>query len=299
MPTIGFLRSTPSAPFAHLLTAFRAGLNETGFVEGTNVTIEQRYADNHYERLPALAAELLRHPVAVIVANGVAAKAARAASASLPIVFVSADDPVRVGLVTSLNRPGGNSTGVTFFGGAQLDAKRLELLRDLVPSAAVLAALVDPACPGSAGAAPNAVAAGHAIGRQVWVVKAASERELDPAFAAIVEAGAGALMVSGSPFFTSQRQRIVTLAARHRIPAIYDQRDFVAAGGLISYSGSFTGAYREAGIYAGRILKGAVPGEMPVQQPTTFDLVINLKTAAALQLDVPPSMLLRASDVLR
>jgi putative ABC transport system substrate-binding protein len=297
MPVIGYLRSTPSAPFAHLVSALREGLNEAGFVEGQNVAIEYRYADNHPDRLPALVADLVRRGVAVIVGNSLAAEAAKTATATIPVVFVSGDDPVKSGLVASLNRPGGNLTGVTFFGGGQLDTKRLELLRDLVPNAAVIAVLTDPSTR-FVSELPNVEAASRSIGRQLVVVNAASEGEFETAFERIVQAGAGALMVSGSPFFTSQSRQLVTLASRHAIPAIYDQKDFVVAGGLISYSASFTGAYRQAGLYAGRILKGAKPTELPVLLPTLFELVINLKTAKALGVSVPNTLLVSANEVI-
>ena len=297
--TVGFLRSTPAQPFTHLVTAFREGLGETGFVEGQNVAIEYRWANNHLDRLPALAAELVRLPVAVIVGNSLAAEAARAATKTIPIVFVTADDPVGRGLVTSLSHPGGNLTGVTFFGGGQLGAKRLELLHELVPKASVIAILLDPNWPGSNAELPEAQTAARAMGLRTVPVRAANERQLEPAFAAIVRAGAGALLVAGSPLFSSNSRPLVALAARHAIPAIYDLRDHVAAGGLISYSASFTGAYRQAGVYTGRILKRAKPSELPVLQPSTFELAINLKTARLLGLTIPQSMLVRADELIQ
>ena len=296
LPAIGFLRSTPSAPFAHIITAFRQGLNETGFVDGQNVTIEQRWADNHPDRLPGLAADLVRRQVAVIVGNS--PEAAKAATSTIPIIFVTSNDPVALGLVTSLNRPGGNITGINFLAN-QLGGKRLGLLLELVPKAAVIAFLMDPSRRTSLAELPEVEAAARTIGRKIVVVKAANEREFEPAFATIVQAGAGALVVGGSPLFTSQSRQLVALAARHSIPAIYDLRDHVAAGGLISYGASLADAYRQAGVYAGRILKGAKPAELPVLQPTTFELVINLKTAKALGLAVPQSVLLRADEVIK
>ena len=296
IPAIGFLRSTPSAPFAHIVTAFRQGLNETGFVDGQNVTIEQRWADNHLDRLPGLAADLVRRQVAVIVGNS--PEAAKAATSTIPIVFVTSQDPVASGLVTSLNRPGGNIMGVNFFGN-QLGGKRLGVLLELVPKAAVIAFLMDPGQASAVAEFPEVVAAAGTMGRKVMVAKAASEREFEPAFATFVQAGAGALVVGGSPLFTSQSRQLVALAARHSIPAIYDMRDHVAAGGLISYGASLADAYRQAGVYAGRILKGAKPAELPVLQPTKFELVINLKTAKALGLTVPQSVLLRADEVIK
>jgi putative tryptophan/tyrosine transport system substrate-binding protein len=244
MPVVGFLRSTPAEPFAHLVTAFRQGLNDAGFVEGENVAIEYRWADNQLDRLPDLATDLVHRQVAAIVGNSLAVLAAKVATATIPLVFVAADDPVKGGLVDSLSRPRSNVTGVTFFGGGQLNAKRMELLRDLVPQAAVIAVLIDPHYPAAEAELPNVVAAGQAIGRQIVVVRAANEREFDTAFATILQAGAGALLVSGSPVFTSQRRHLVTLAVRHAIPAVYDQREFVISGGLISYAASVTDAYR-------------------------------------------------------
>jgi putative ABC transport system substrate-binding protein len=298
MPVVGFFRSTPAAPSQHLVAALRQGLNEEGFVEGKNVVIEQRWADNRLDRLPDLAADLVHRQVAAIVGNSLAVDAIKAATTTIPIVFITGDDPVKTGLVASLNRPGGNLTGVTFFGGWQLGAKRLEVLSDLISKAAVFAVLGDVSYPASEAGLPAVEAAGRALGRQIVVVKVSSEREFEDAFAKIVQAGAGALLVSGSPFFTSQRRALVALAARHAIPAIYDQRDFVVDGGLMSYSASFTGAYRQAGIYVGKILKGAKPSELPVLQPTTFEFVLNLKTAKALGLDAPQSIQLRADEVI-
>ena len=298
MPVIGFMRSTPSAPFAHLLPAFREGLHDEGFDEGRNVVIEQRYADNRLDRLPELADDLVRREVSVIVANSLAATAARAATAAIPIVFVTGDDPVRAGLVVSLARPGGNLTGVTFFGLGNLTSKRLEMLHELVPKAEIIAFLIDPTYPGSEADLPAVEAAARALGLRSLATRVRSEGEFEAAFAGFVHAGAGAVLVSGSPFFTSQRWELVALSARHALPTMYDQRDYVAAGGLISHAASFAGAYRQAGVYAGRILKGARVSELPVLQPTTFELAVNLKTAKALGLSIPPSILLRASEVL-
>jgi putative ABC transport system substrate-binding protein len=298
MPVVGLLRSTPAAPFAALVAALRQGLGDEGYVEGRNVAIERRYADNQLDRLPGLAADLVHRQVSVIVGNTAAVEAARAATATIPIVFVIGEDPVKSGLVASLNRPEANLTGVTFFGGSQLNAKQLELLRDLVSKTSVFAVLGDINYPAFEAGLPALETASRALGRQMVVVKISSEREFEGAFAEIVQAGANALLVSGSAFFTSQRRALVALAARHAIPAIYDQRDFVVDGGLISYSASFTGAYRQAGTYVGKILKGAKPSELPVLQPTTFELVLNLKTAKTLGLEVPPTLLARADEVI-
>ena len=298
VPAIGFLRSTPYAPFADLLTAFRKGLNETGFVDGQNVKIEQRYAENHYDRLPGLAADLIRRRVRVIVGNIAAVNAARAATKTIPILFAIGEDPIKLGLVTNLSRPEGNVTGITFFGGGLLNAKRLELLSSLVPKAKIIGALRDPKNRGFENELPYLRATGRAVDKEIVVVNAETEDELEPAFAAIVRAGAQALLISGSPFFSSRREEIVALAARYSLPAIYDLRDFVTAGGLISYAASIAEAYRQAGIYAGRILKGAKPSDLPVVQPTTLELVVNLKTARKLGITFPESVLARADEVI-
>jgi putative ABC transport system substrate-binding protein len=297
VPVVGFLRSTPAKPFAHIVAAFLQGLNEMGFVEGQNVVVEQRWADNQLDQLPALAADLARLRPAVIVGNAPAVEAVRSAAATIPIVFVIGGDPVALGLVTSLSRPGGNLTGLTFWGN-RLGAKRVEMMRELVPGISVIAALVDPKFPEAVVESRDVEEAGRTIGQKIVPVNAGSEREFDTAFASIVQAGAGALVVIGSPLFTSKSQTLVALSARHAIPTIYDQRDYVAAGGLISYSTSFTDAYRRAGVYAGRILKGARPSELPVLQPTTFELVINLKTVKAFGLTVPPTLLATADEVI-
>jgi ABC-type uncharacterized transport system substrate-binding protein len=297
MPVVGFLRTTPAEPFAHIVAAFRQGLKEEGFVEGQNVAIEQRWADNQVDQLPGLAADLVRRQAAVIVGNGPAVEAARGAAATIPIVFVIGGDPVAQGLVTSLNRPGGNLTGLTFFGN-RLGAKRVEMLRELVPATTVIAALIDPNFPEAVAELREVEEAGRTIGQKIVPVNAGNEHEFDAAFTSIVQAGAGALVVIGSAFLTSKSRTLVALSARHAIPAIYDIRDYVAAGGLISYSTSFTNACRQAGVYAGRILKGVKPSDLPVLQPTTFELVINLKTAKALGLEVPPSLLARADEVI-
>jgi putative tryptophan/tyrosine transport system substrate-binding protein len=297
MPVIGFLRSTTAAGSAHLVAAVRQGLGEAGFVEGQNVAIEWRWADDQRDRLPGLAADLVRRQVAVIVANGIAAMAAMVATATIPIVFITGFDPVRTGLVASLGRPEGNVTGVVFTV-TDLTAKRLGLLHELIPKAAVIAVLLEPNQPEIGVELQEVEAAGRAIGRKILIVKAASEREFNAAFATIVQAGAGALLFGGGPVFLSQRRQLVALAARHALPASYVSREYAEVGGLMSYGPSLTDSYRRAGIYAGRILKGAKPAELPVELATKFDLVINLATAKAIGLDIPPMLLARADEVI-
>jgi putative ABC transport system substrate-binding protein len=298
MPAIGFLRSSPAAPFAHTVTAFRQGLADMGFVEGRNVAIEQRWADNRLDRLPGLAAELVRREVAAIVGNLAAVKAAQAATGTIPIVFVVGNDPITHGLVSSLSRPEGNVTGVTFFGGSELNSKRMELLHELVPAGKVIAVLVDPSDASSASGWLDAEAAGRALGRRTERIEVAGEGELDAAFARMEAVEAGAMLVGGSPFFTSHRRKLVELAARHTLPTIYDLREYAEAGGLVSYAASLAGAYRQAGAYAGRILKGEKPADLPIQNATQIELVVNLNTAKALGLTVPPSLLARADEVI-
>ena len=297
-PIIGFLNSASPAAFAHFVAAFRRGLNETGYVEGQNVAIEYRWAEGQFERLPGMAFDLVRRQVAVIAATGspAVAHAAKAATASIPIVFLSFD-PVRDGLVASLNRPGGNATGVSLFP-TVLGAKRLELLRELVPNSAVVGLLVDPGSPESTRQLSKVEAAARTIGQQIAVFNAGSEAEFDRVFVTLPEQRVGALLVVGSAFFTSQRDKIVALAAQYRIPTIYEWREFTTAGGLISYGTSLADAYRQAGVYAGRILKGEKPADLPVLQPTKFEFVINLKTAKALGLAIPDKLLAIADEVI-
>ena len=292
IPVIGFLASASEHGSRGFVAAFRNGLAESGYVEGRDVQVEYRWADNQYDRLSALAAELVRRAVSVIVASGgpSAPIAAKAATSTIPIVFTATSDPVRLGLVASLNRPGGNVTGTGAFT-VELDAKRLEVLRELIPNVGLIGALVNPN-------RPDAEAQSQLVQKAVRVLMAGSEREIDSAFAALVQQQIGALLVGADPFFSSRREQVVALAARHAVPAVYMNRDFVVAGGLASYGTNIADGYRQAGIYAIQILKGAKPADLPVMQPTKFELAINLKTAKALDLDVPPTLLARADEVI-
>jgi putative ABC transport system substrate-binding protein len=296
-PVIGFLRSTSLAVSTPMVMGFRQGLTAAGFTEGQNVAIEYRYADNQLDRLPGLVAELIRLPVAVIVANIIAALAAKAATTTVPIVFATGSDPVVDGLVPSLNRPGGNVTGVSFVSGL-LGAKRLEMLRQLVPTAAPIAMLVEIDTLEARVERRDVELAAQALGQQLIIAPVRSEGELDGAFTSIVERGAKALLVGSGPLLTSNRGRIVALATRHAIPAIYGLREFVEAGGLMSYGASVVEAYRQVGIYAGRVLKGEKPADLPVVQSSKFELVINLKAARALGLSMPPTLLATADEVI-
>jgi putative ABC transport system substrate-binding protein len=296
-PVIGFLRSPSLADATHVVTAFRQGLKEAGFVEGQNVAIEYRSAENDRDKLTALVSDFTRRPVAVIVGDNPSALAAKAATTTVPIVFATGGDPVTDGLVASLNRPGGNVTGVTFFAGV-LGAKRLELLRQLVPNATTIGVLVNPITTESEAERRDAQAAAQAIGQQLLILHVRSDRDIETAFATFVQREAGALLVGTGGFMFSNRERLVALAARHALPTGYFLREFVVAGGLMSYGTSITDAYRQVGIYAGRILKGETPAFLPVVRPTKFELVINLKTAKALGLTVPQSLLVAADEVI-
>jgi ABC-type uncharacterized transport system substrate-binding protein len=298
MPVIGFLGSSSglSPPSA---AGFREGLSETGYVEGQNVAIEYRWAEGHYDRLPALAVDLVSRKVEVIATSGGAssALAAKTATSTIPIIFVAAD-PVGAGLVTNLARPGGNLTGFSILS-SELTPKRLELLSEMVPQASVIALLVNPDSPSAERLISDTQRAALAKGVQLCILKARAEGGIETAFTALVELHAGGLVVAADPFLESRREQIARLAARHVLPAIYVERQGVEVGGLISYGVSFADVFRETGIYVGRILKGAAPADLPVQEPSTFELVINLKTAKTLGLTVPPSLLARADEVIQ
>jgi len=297
MPVIGFLNPTSPDAFAGRLGGFRQGLKDTGYVEGENVAIEYRWADNQTDRLPALAAELVRRRVAVIVGNTPSAFAAKAATTTIPIVFIVAEDPVRLGLVASLARPGGNLTGVNFFTG-ELVAKRLELLRELVPRAARVAVLVNPAGPDAETTLKDVEPAARAIGLQIPVLNASTSREINAAFATFVRERPDALFVGGDPFFSSRRVQLVHLATLHKVPAIFSNRDYVEAGGLMSYGSNLADAWRQVGVYTGRILKGAKPADLPVVQASKFELVINVESARMIGLTLPDKLLAAADEVL-
>jgi putative ABC transport system substrate-binding protein len=298
MPVIGFVytgqTASTAAPF---LAAFHEGLRESGFVEGKNVAVEYRWPGAQHQELTAQVSELVHRQTAVIVGNTPPAVAARSATSTIPIVFVTGSDPVRLGLVASFNRPGGNATGVSFLTIA-LEAKRLGLLHELLPQASVIAAVVDPSSPDSATQLRNVEDAGRTLGRQIRVLRASTESELDTVFVTLAQQRPDGIIVVPTAFFTAQRKRIVELAARHSLPTIYGFREFPAAGGLISYGASLTDTFRQAAVYVGRILKGEKPADLPVLQPTKFDLVINLKTAKSLGLNVPPTLLAIADEVI-
>ena len=299
MPVIGFLGSGYPQSDAFRVTAVRQGLIEAGYVEGRNVAFEFRWAEDQYERLPALAAELVRREVAAIISIGgiTSAVAAKAATATIPIVFATGGDPIQMGLVASLNRPGGNITGVGFLTNT-LVAKEFEVLRETVPRAALIGFLVNPTSANAANETKNVLAAAKSVGQKLPVVQAYTDSQLEAAFVTLVQQQAGALVVGGDPFFLSRRHKLVELAARQRIPTIYNLREYAVAGGLMSYGTSITEAHRIAGLYAGRFLKGEKPAELPVQQSTKVELVINLTTAKALGIDMPHSLLARADEVI-
>jgi len=299
IPVIGFLNGASYDLSAYLVRAFRQGLSETGYVEGRNVAIEYRSADGQYDRLPALAADLVRRKVSVIAATGTpTGLPAKAATTTIPIVFVTGSDPVEQGLVASLNRPGGNLTGATTLA-VELGQKRLELLHEVVPTATLIGVLVNPTGPNLKAVLRDLQAAARTLGLPIHVLHASTERDFDTVFATLVRLRAGALVIGTDTFFNSQSGKLAALTVRHAVPAIYQYREFAAAGGLMSYAGSITDAYRLAGVYTGRILKGEKPSDLPVQQSTKVELFINLKTAKALGITIPQSVLVRADEVIQ
>jgi ABC-type uncharacterized transport system substrate-binding protein len=298
MPVVGFLGSRALGDDLHLLAAFRLGLKEAGRIEGQNVVIEYHFAENQYERLPAMAADLVRRQVAVICANGPAATAAKAATGTIPIVFTVGFDPVELGLVTSLNRPGGNVTGLSILD-VELGPKRLELLHELIPKATKVAALVNPTDRARATAiSENLLAAARTLGLQLQVLYASTDRDLDTVFANLAQQQVGALVIGGDPFFNSRGERLGALSVRHAVPTIFQFREFAAGGGLLSYGADLVDSYRQVGIYAGRILNGEKPSDMPVQQATKVELIINLKTAKRFGVKVPLPLIGRANGVI-
>jgi putative tryptophan/tyrosine transport system substrate-binding protein len=296
MPVIGFLSSRTPAQAEYVIAAFRKGLEKAGYVEGRNVGIEFRFADGQNDRLPELAADLVCRQVAVIVAGGTSGPA-KQATTTIPIVFTTGSDPVVLGLVTSISRPDANLTGATFYSAA-LIGKQLELLREIAPQSQEIGLLINPKAPSAESEVKDALTATRAVGLQLHVFKASTESELEAAFANLGRFSKVGLLVGVDPYFDSRPDQIVALAARYGVPTVYNLREFVVAGGLISYGASTTDAYRQAGLYAGRIVKGEKPSELPVQFPTTFDMVINLKTAKALGLDITPTLLARADEVI-
>jgi putative ABC transport system substrate-binding protein len=297
VPVIGYVRSESLADVAHLVTAFRLGLKEAGFIEGQNVTIEYRSAEGDRDRLRAIVSDFTHRPVSVIVANVIAAAAAKAATTTVPIVFATGSDPIQDGLVPRLNQPGGNVTGVSFFA-ATVGAKRLELLRQLIPAGKTIGLLVGPDSSDVAAEWKDVEEAARAVRQELIVLQATSEQDIDTAFATLVQRGAGALFAGTGAFMTSHREQLVALSAQYRLPAIYGLREFVVAGGLMSYGASIVDAYHQVGIYTGRILRGEKPGDLPVMRSTKFEFVINLKTAKTLGLQIPDRLLALADEVI-
>jgi putative tryptophan/tyrosine transport system substrate-binding protein len=298
LPVVGYLNAAAPADAADLVGAFKRGLSEARYVEGQNVAIEYRWAEGHYDRLPALAADIVRRQVTVIAATSTpVAVAAKAATATIPIVFTVGADPVKIGLVAGLSRPGGNLTGVTRYN-VELGPKRLQLLHDLIPGATMVALLVNPSNPNTATLSTAMGEAARTLGIQVYVARAGLDSELDGAFEALEQRRLGAVVIGNDPFFNSRSERLATLTLRHAIPAIYQYRKFVEAGGLMSYGASNTDSHRQLGAYVGRILAGANPADLPVEQSTKLDLFINLKTAKAIGVTVPPSLLAQADEVI-
>jgi putative ABC transport system substrate-binding protein len=299
MPIVGILGGNTGAEWGPFVAALKLGLKEMGYLDGQNVSFEYRWADGHYDRLPALAADLVRSRVTVIAAVGGvnSALAAKAATTEIPIVFLIGRDPVELGFVDSLNRPGGNLTGISLLN-VELEPKRLELLRELVPNASTIAVLINPDNRNHRSRVEALEVVVHAGGQQVVVLGAAADRDLEPAFATLAQRRADALIVAADPYFDSRREKLVELTARHAVPTIFQWREFAQAGGLVSYGTSLAGAHQQQGNYAGRILKGTKPSDLPVVQPTKFELFVNLRTARALGLTVPASILLRADEVI-
>src|SRR5215813_4705060 len=298
LPVVGFANSGSVQTLAFMAAAYRKGLEEVGFVEGKNVLIESRWADGQYDRLPGFISDLIKSKVTVIMAGGPpAALAAKAATSTIPIVFTTGDNPIQIGLVTNLGRPGGNITGVHVLF-TELESKKLGLLRDVVPQAGVVAALLNQTRPVATSQTAEWQAAAQKVGQRIQIIPAATEQDLEPAFASMAQLKVGALLQAADPFFNTVRDQIVSLAARHAIPAIYEQRAFVAAGGLMSYGTNLADAYRQAGVYTGRILKREKPGDMPVVQATKFELVLNLKTAKTLSLNIPSGLLTIADEII-
>jgi putative tryptophan/tyrosine transport system substrate-binding protein len=297
LPVVGIL-SASSAANSSFLAGFRENLRDAGYIEGQNVVIEARWAEGQYDRLPVLAAELVHRPAAVIVASSLPSVfAAKAATSTIPIVFISAGDPVQLGIVASLNRPGGNITGVNFFA-VEVASKRLELLIEVVPTVTVIGLLTNPNNPRTNVEIGQLQAAARAVGKQILVVKASGERDFDVAFETLVQERASAVLIPTEPLFFARREQLVALAARHALPAMYDVREFTAAGGLVSYGFSLADTYRLIAGQVARILKGAKPADLPILQPTKFELVVNLRTAKTLGLTIPESFLLRADEVI-